>query len=77
MLFTCFWMLLHFLHPFSVLPCPCGMPSAEYRTTWPSGHLVCSIPITCKAMENLFESVMKEHGAWIRMEEYELMGDES
>ena len=28
-------------------------------------------------MEKLFESVMKEHGAWIRMEVYELTGDES
>ena len=28
-------------------------------------------------MEKLFESVMKEHGAWIRMEEYEMAGDES
>ena len=49
----------------------------QHRTTCPSGHLVCSVPITCKAMEKLFESVMKEHGAWIRMEEYELVGDES
>ena len=49
----------------------------QHKTTCPSGHLVCSVPITSKAMEKLFESVMKEHGAWIRMEEYELMGDES
>ncbi|CAL8460923.1 g454 [Coccomyxa elongata] len=49
----------------------------QHRTTCPSGHLVCSVPITCKAMEKLFESVMKEHGAWIRMEEYEMAGDES
>ena len=49
----------------------------QHRTTCPSGYLVCSVPITCKAMEKLFESVMKEHGAWIRMEEYELTGDES
>ena len=49
----------------------------QHRTTCPSGYLVCSVPITCKAMEKLFESVMKEHGAWIRLEEYELTGDES
>ena len=49
----------------------------QHKTTCPSGHLVCSVPITCKAMEKLFESVMKEHGAWIRMEEYELAGEES
>ena len=49
----------------------------QHKTTCPSGYLVCSVPITCKAMEKLFESVMKEHGAWIRMEEYELAGDES
>ena len=49
----------------------------QHKTTCPSGYLVCSVPITCKAMEKLFESVMKQHGAWIRMEEYELLGDES
>ena len=49
----------------------------QHKTTCPSGHLVCSVPITCKAMEKLFESVMKEHGAWTRMEEYELMGSEA
>ena len=49
----------------------------QHKTTCPSGYLVYSVPITCKAMEKLFESVMKEHGAWIRMEEYELTGDES
>ncbi|CAL8469602.1 g9143 [Coccomyxa elongata] len=49
----------------------------QHKTTCPSGYLVCSVPITCKAMEKLFESVMKEHGAWIRMEEYELAGEES
>jgi len=38
----------------------------------PSGHLVYSVPISCKAMEKLFESTMKQHGAWIKMEEYEL-----
>ena len=49
----------------------------QHKTTCPSGYLACSVPITCKAMEKLFESVMKQHGAWIRMEEYELLGDES
>jgi len=44
----------------------------QHSTSCPSGHLVYSVPISCKAMEKLFESTMKQHGAWIRMEEYEL-----
>ena len=31
-----------------------------------------SVPISCKAMEKLFENTMKQHSAWIKMEEYEL-----
>ena len=49
----------------------------QHKTTCPSGYLVCSVPITCKAMEKLFESMMRQHGAWIRIGEYELLGDES
>ena len=44
----------------------------QHSTSCPSGHLVYSVPISCKAMEKLFESTMKQHGAWIKMEEYEL-----
>ena len=44
----------------------------QHSTSCPSGHLVYSVPISCKAMEKLFENTMKQHGAWIRMEEYEL-----
>ena len=34
--------------------------------------MVYSVPISCKAMEKLFETTMKQHSAWIKMEEYEL-----
>jgi len=44
----------------------------QHNTSCPSGHWVYSVPISCKAMEKLFESTMKQHGAWIKMEEYEL-----
>ena len=44
----------------------------QHNTSCPSGHLVYSVPISCKAMEKLFEHTMKQHGAWIKMEEYEL-----
>ena len=44
----------------------------QHSTSCPSGHLVYSVPISCKAMEKLFESTMKQHGAWIKMKEYEL-----
>ena len=44
----------------------------QHSTSCPSGHLVYSVPISCKAMEKLFESTMKQHGTWIKMEEYEL-----
>ena len=44
----------------------------QHHTPFPSGHLVYSVPISCKAMEKLFENIMKQHGAWIKMEEYEL-----
>ena len=44
----------------------------QHSTSCPSGHLVYSVPISCKAMEKLFESTMKQQGAWIKMEEYEL-----
>ncbi len=44
----------------------------QHNTSCPSGHLVYSVPISCKAMEKLFENTMKQHGAWIKMEEYEL-----
>ena len=44
----------------------------QHNTSCPSGHLVYSVPISCKAMEKLFENTMKQHGTWIRMEEYEL-----
>ena len=44
----------------------------QHSTSCPSGHLVYSVPISCKAMEKPFESTMKQHGTWIKMEEYEL-----
>ena len=44
----------------------------QHSTSCPSGHLMYSVPISCKAMEKLFENTMKQHGAWIKMEEYEL-----
>ena len=44
---------------------------AQHRTTCPSGDMVHSVPITCKAMEKVFESVMKSRGTWVRAEEYE------
>ena len=44
----------------------------QHTTSCPSGHLVYSVPISCKAMEKVLESVMRTHGAWIKMEEYEL-----
>ena len=44
---------------------------AQHRTTCPSGDMVHSVPITCKAMEKVFESVMRSRGTWVRAEEYE------
>ncbi|CAK0769618.1 hypothetical protein CVIRNUC_003685 [Coccomyxa viridis] len=44
----------------------------QHTTSCPSGHLVYSVPIACKAMEKVLESVMRTHSAWIKMEEYEL-----
>ncbi len=44
----------------------------QHTTSCPSGQLVYSVPIACKAMEKVLESVMRIHGAWIKMEEYEL-----
>ncbi|BDA45253.1 hypothetical protein COCOBI_07-0400 [Coccomyxa sp. Obi] len=44
----------------------------QHTTSCPSGHLVYSVPIACKAMEKLLESIMRTHGAWTKMEEYEL-----
>ena len=44
----------------------------QHTTSCPSGHLVYSVPIACKAMEKVFESIMRTHGAWIKLEEYEL-----
>ena len=44
----------------------------QHTTSCPSGHLVYSVPIACKAMEKVLESIMRTHSAWIKMEEYEL-----
>ena len=44
----------------------------QHTTSCPSGHLVYSVPIACKAMEKVLESVMRTQNAWIKMEEYEL-----
>ena len=44
----------------------------QHTTSCPSGHLVYSVPIACKAMEKVLKSIMRTHGAWITMEEYEL-----
>ena len=44
---------------------------AQHKTTCPSGDMVHSVPITCKAMEKVFESVMRSRGNWVRAEEYE------
>ena len=44
---------------------------AQHKTTCPSGDMVHSVPITCKAMEKVFESVMRSRGSWVRAEEYE------
>ena len=38
--------------------------------------MVHSVPITCKAMEKVFESVMKSRGSWVRAEEYEFICSE-
>ena len=43
----------------------------QHKTTCPSGDMVHSVPITCKAMEKVFESVMRSRGTWVRAEEYE------
>ena len=43
----------------------------QHKTTCPSGDMVHSVPITCKAMEKVFESVMRSRGNWVRAEEYE------
>ena len=43
----------------------------QHKTTCPSGDMVHSVPITCKAMEKVFESAMGSRGNWVRAEEYE------
>ena len=44
----------------------------QHNTSCRFGHVVYSVPISCKAMEKLFGNTMKTHGAWIKMEEHEL-----
>ena len=44
----------------------------QHTTSCPSGRLMYSVPIACKAMEKVLESIMRSHGAWIKWEEYEL-----
>ena len=53
-------------------PLPAHRRIRQHTTSCPSGHLVYSVPIACKAMEKVLESIMRSHGAWIKMEEYEL-----
>ena len=48
----------------------------QHKTTCPSGDMVHSVPITCKAMEKVFESVMRSRGSWVRAEEYEFICSE-